>query len=247
MIIKTIDDRRKLYIFDAVRQLVDHTVAHFIHEAEAAIGARGQFCVALSGGQTPKVFLEALMQSDRAKQLDWNKIHLFWSDERAVSPDHADSNFGMAAQFFTSPPLSQVHMHRMPAERDDRDQAASVYQQEIKTVCPDAIFDIVYLGLGDDGHTASLFPGNSAITVENKLVVSTYVESKKSWRMTFTLPLINQAKTIIILVSGSAKAAMLHKILFEKNTPPYPAELVGTQTNKALFFSDQTASSLCMS
>jgi len=245
MIIQTVDDRRKLYVFDAIHGLVEYAVLEFVHQAEESIGSQGSFCVALSGGSTPKAFLQALTTSERAKMLEWNKIHLFWSDERAVAPDHADSNYGMAMHYFTSAPFSNAHFYRMQAERSDRDAAAAEYEEQIRKIRPHGNFDIIYLGLGEDGHTASLFAGSSAVYVQDQLVVATYVEAKSSWRMTFTIPLINRARKIVVFVVSESKASILQQVLTPRKQPLFPAEYIGTKETCALFFSDRPAAQLC--
>ncbi len=247
MIIQTVDDRRKLYVFDAVRELVEYAVSEFIHVAEESIGRRGSFCVALSGGSTPKAFLQALTSSERAKMLPWGAIHIFWSDERAVAPDHTDSNYGMAMHYFAAAPFSEAHFYRMQAERSDRDLAATEYEEQIRKIRPDGDFDIIYLGLGEDGHTASLFPGSSAVNVQDRLVVATYVEAKSSWRMTFTIPLINQAHHIVVFVVSESKASIVKQVLTSRKQPLFPAEYIGTKETCAQFFSDRLAATLCMS
>lgn len=231
-----ISSRQKLYVFDTSQELISYATRHFIQNASRAIAVKGTFCVALSGGSTPKAYLEALSASAKAKALDWSKIYIFWSDERAVPPDHPDSNYGMAMQFLSSAPFSHAHFFRM--------ENAEEYEQLIKQYCPDAIFDIIYLGIGEDGHTASLFPGSEALLVQDKLVVSTFVQAKNSHRITFTFPLINRAKQIVVLVTGSAKAPILKEVLSQH---AYPASRVGTDSAPALFFSDRAAAALCIS
>ena len=234
-----VDSRRKVCVFESSSDLIQALIDHFVKHAQESIHSKGKFCVALSGGSTPKAYLEALCKTDAAKELDWSKIYIFWSDERDVPPDHPDSNYKMAMQFFQAQPFSNAHFFRMEVDKPDE------YEMLIKKHCPDASFDILYLGIGEDGHTASLFPDTDALSVQDKLVVSTFVQSKNTRRSTFTFPLINRAKQIIVLATGSSKALILHEIL--KPDAHYPAARVGTDSSPALFYCDRLAAALCVS
>jgi 6-phosphogluconolactonase len=227
------------YICLGSQQLViDFCLTHFIDEAGKAIRERGRFAVALSGGSTPKKFYQALVQDSKSHLLDWSKIGLFWSDERAVAPDHPDSNYAMAMHFFSKPPFNQAKIFRMQAERPDRDAAAKEYEEAILNFCSDGRLDLVYLGLGEDGHIASLFPETKALQVEDKLVVANYVEKLNTWRMTMTYPAINGARNIVVLVVGENKAKILHEVLDSKTPALYPAQRIRGQEVPAFFVSD---------
>jgi 6-phosphogluconolactonase len=242
-----VDERRNLVVFHSAAEATAYSVKHFLTHAKQTLNERNWFSVALSGGSTPKQFFEKLVQDSEVLRLDWKNICLFWSDERAVPPDHADSNFKMAMQFFSHKPFSDAKIFRMPAEHEDKERAAKEYEAIIQRYCFDGRFDIVYLGMGDDGHTASLFPNSPALQVTNKLVTSTYVEEKKSWRMTLTYPAINEARNILILAFGPSKATMLQHVLFGQDQKRYPISFVGSQNSPAHFITDQEAARLCMS
>lgn len=233
---KIIKMNRTLHVLATEQEAIAFCTSHFLQEAKKALQSRSTFAVALSGGSTPKKFFEALSRS--TEPLDWKKIILFWSDERAVAPDSPDSNFGSAMHYLNKAPFNEAKIFRMEAERPDRDAAAKEYEALIAAHCPEGRFDIVYLGIGEDGHTASLFPDTAALHVQDKLIVANYVEAKKSWRMTFTFPCINAARNIVVLALGASKAPILREI-FTSNT--LPAALVGTKENPALFICDQAA------
>ncbi len=218
--------KRSLIALDSEDKVIDFCLIHFVDEANFAIDSHQNFTVALSGGSTPKKFYECLTESPEAKALDWSKICLFWSDERSCPPTDPNSNYHMAMQYFSKAPFSKAKVFRMQAERPDRDKAAQEYSDLIKEHCKDGRFDLVYLGIGEDGHTASLFPGTDALTVTNKLVVPNFVPSLNTWRMTLTFKCINDARSIIVLATGSKKTKILHEILDSKDQSLYPAQKV---------------------
>ena len=214
---------RSLINLDSEEKVIDFCIVHFVDEANYAIDTHNSFSVALSGGSTPKKFYEALTQSDEAKALDWSKICLFFSDERAVAPTDKDSNHKMAMQYFSKAPFNKAQVFRMEAEREDREKAAEDYAYLIHQHTQDSRFDLVYLGIGEDGHTASLFPKTDALKVKDKLVVANFVPNLKTWRMTLTYPCINEARNIVVIATGAKKTAILHEILEGKDQSKYPA------------------------
>ncbi len=229
---------RSLINLATEEQVIDFCLVHFIDEANFAIDSHGGFSVALSGGSTPKKFYDALTQSDEAKALDWSKIALFWSDERAVAPDHADSNYHMAMQFFSKAPFNQAKVFRMEAERADKNEAAAEYAKKILENCHNGRFDLVYLGLGEDGHVASLFPETEALKVQDKLVVANYVPKLNTWRMTLTFHCINNAKNIVLIATGSKKTKILHEVLDSKDQKLFPAQAISGREVPAFFVTD---------
>jgi 6-phosphogluconolactonase len=235
---RAIKPNRTLISLDSEEKVIDFCILHFIDEANFAIDTHGSFSVALSGGSTPKKFFDALTKSEEVKALDWSKFRLFWSDERAVAPTHADSNYNMAMQFFSKAPFNQAKIFRMEAEREDREQAARDYADKIREFCHDGKFDIVYLGLGEDGHTASLFPDTEALKIKDKLVAPNYVPKLSTWRMTLTFPCINAARNIILLATGSKKTAILHEVLDSKDQTLYPAQQISGSQIPAFFITD---------
>jgi 6-phosphogluconolactonase len=189
------------------------TAERVVGLARAAIEERGVFRVALSGGGTPKQVYPLLLERHRVRAVDWSKVEFFWGDERAVPPDHPESNFGVAYQMLIAhlPGVRNDRIHRMPAEAEDLDAAALTYESEIRLAfdargdAPPA-FDLIWLGMGPDGHTASLFPGTEALDETERWVVGNYAPSQNAWRMTMTYPLINAARDVLFVVTGADKA-----------------------------------------
>jgi 6-phosphogluconolactonase len=217
-------------------------VQHLITLCRDAIQENGSFAVALSGGSTPKALYEILCQPPYSLEVEWDKVHLFWSDERSVGPSHPDSNYHMAMKAgFAKVPLPPAHIHRMVAETDIH-KNATLYEKKILTILEDRAFDLVMLGMGEDGHTASLFPATEALQDRDRLAVANFVPQKKTWRMTLTFEAINAAKAQVFYVMGKAKAPMLTQVL---NSPPtLPCQLVGTADHPALWIADQEAACL---
>ena len=217
--------------------------------AKEAIANHGQFTIALSGGSTPKRLFQILAEAPFVGQMNWSKTHVFWGDERSVPPDHADSNYKMANDALLAKiSIPQENVHRMEAEREDRDAAAQEYQQKIANVFgatpsgPPPAFDLILLGMGPDGHTASLFPGTEALGVTNKWVTPNFVPQKDTHRTTFTYPLINAAKQVLFLIAGADKADRL----FEVWTGPtdaqrLPSQRIGPSAGTLAWYVDQAA------
>lgn len=216
---------------------------HFINCGKEAIKNHGRFIVALSGGSTPKAIFEKLSQTSYADELEWSKVLLFWGDERAVPPTDPESNFRMAMDAgLKTLSIPKEHVFRMKGE-DNIQENARAYEAKIKEVLGNHPFDLIMLGMGPDGHTASLFPGTKALDEKTALAVANEVPQKKSWRMTLTYPCINRAKNIAIYVLGKEKAIMIKEVFLEKRTPPYPISLIGSANNKALWILDSEAAS----
>ena len=187
----------------------------FVALAAAAIGARGRFTVALSGGSTPKALYARLAAPAFASRVDWARVHVFWGDERCVPPDHASSNYRMAREaLLEHVPVPAAQVHRLRGE-DDPAAAADAYDRELRTAFPQgaARFDLALLGMGDNGHTASLFPGLSAVRETARWVVAERVDEVGMWRLTLTPPALNGAAAVVFLVAGRDKAAMLARVL----------------------------------
>ncbi|MCP5506148.1 MAG: 6-phosphogluconolactonase [Chlamydiales bacterium] len=235
------DDRRDIAHPGDKEKTLNFAVEHFISCGKEAIRNHGFFAVALSGGSTPKAIFEKLSSSDHSNALDWKKVLLFWSDERSVPPTSSESNFRMAMDAgLKSLSIPHEHIFRMEAE-ENIEAHAKAYEQKVKEVLGLRPFDLIMLGMGEDGHTASLFPGTKALEEKTALVVANEVPQKKTWRMTFTFPLINRAKNTVIYVLGGSKAEMVKQVLKETHEPPYPVSCVGTKGNKALWILDDEA------
>ncbi len=199
--------------------VADATADRFVTAARKAIESNGIFRVALSGGSTPKQVYPLLLQPARRDAIDWSRVEFFWGDERAVPPDHPDSNFGVAYQTLIAhlPDVRPDRIHRMPAEAPDIDAAALSYEGEIRLAFgargnePPA-FDLIWLGMGPDGHTASLFPGTLALEEAERWVVGNWVPSQDAWRMTLTYPVLNAGGRVMFVVTGADKAKALRAI-----------------------------------
>ncbi len=236
--LKTWDERRDYFIGATTEESVAFAAQHWIHSAQRAIQQRGQFTVALSGGSTPKAIYEKLALS---KEIDWGKVWLFWSDERSVPPDHPDSNYKMAMHALGKLPIPPNQIFRMQAESQPEKMAAD-YEEKIHRYLGKHLFDLVMLGVGEDGHTASLFPGTKALDVENRLVAANPIPEKKTVRMTLTFPCINQSSHTAIYALGPSKQLILPKVLDASIISPFPSRRIGTPEHKALWVLDKEAS-----
>lgn len=238
-----IDDRRVLIKGEDKFSTIQLCVHQFIQLAKQAISERDAFHVALSGGSTPKAIFQSLSEETNRAQIDWSKVFLWWSDERSVGPEHEDSNYRMAMDAgFADLPITPEQIFRMKGE-DEIEAHAQEYENLILEHVPEQKFDLVMLGMGEDGHTASLFPETHALHSDGRLIVANFIPKLDTWRMTFTYKLINQARHVVIYVIGESKAAMLKQILQgEYNPDKFPLQRVGTPSCKAVFMTDQTAS-----
>jgi 6-phosphogluconolactonase len=220
-----------------------------IRAATSAITERGRFTIALSGGSTPKN-LYTLIAANASASLPWDRMFFFWGDERHVPPDDPDSNYRMAKETLLSKvAIPSANIFRIPAENPDAAAAADAYEQTLRkffAIAPGEFprFDLILLGIGPDGHTASLFPETAALEEKSRLVVANWVEKLQTNRITFTLPVLNAARCVAFLVSGTDKAAVLHEVL-EGNGPAekYPSKLVEPSAGKLIWFVDRAAAS----
>jgi 6-phosphogluconolactonase len=216
-----------LRIYENVRELSEAAARVFVEKARRSIDESGRFAVALAGGTTPKATYEILVREyGGPKGLDWSKVHVFFGDERTVPPDHEDSNYRMAQEALLSRvPVGSVH--RMRGELDPR-EAATLYEKDLEEFFGGPpVLDLVLLGMGEDGHTASLFPRTPALDVCDRWVVENPVEKLDTTRLTLTVPSVNAASAVNFLVSGEGKADALKKILEEVAEPQeYPANLI---------------------
>jgi 6-phosphogluconolactonase len=221
----------------------------FASRAIANVKAAGRFTVALAGGSTPKSFYSLLASNDRDR-LPWDKMFFFWGDERHVPPDHPESNYRMAFEALLSKvPVPAGNVFRIPAENPDANRAAEAYEQTLRNFFQPPAgtfprFDLILLGMGPDGHAASLFPESKALHERSRLVVANWVEKFKTHRITLTLPVLNQAATVMFVVSGQDKAAALKEV-FEGTQPPdlYPSKLIHPTNGNLIWLVDQAAAS----
>jgi 6-phosphogluconolactonase len=232
---------RRVLVPGNYEQTVRYSATHWIETALAAIKERGRFNVALSGGSTPKAIFETLGKLPSTAQIDWKKVHLFWSDERAVPPSDPESNYHMALSAGLGAfPIPANQIHRMVAE-EQIEENARAYESLIEN----QIFDLIMLGMGDDGHTASLFPHTEALHAPaDRLVVANYLPSKKVWRMSFTYSQLLNTRALCLYVLGKGKADILLKVLQGPYQPEeYPSQAAGSEKCPAIWILDQDAAS----
>ena len=209
-------------VFDTVDELARYCAGTL--RGTLALGGPRKTAVALSGGSTPRWIYDAIAESS-VPGVPWKSAEVFFADERAVPPEHEESNYRLARDhLFDVVPIPRSQVHRMPAERTDLEAAAAEYEREIRECVPAGpdgvpVFDLVWLGMGDDGHTASLFPGTSALDEEERLVCANYVPALDAWRMTLTYPLLRHARQVQIVVAGAGKRERLRSI-FTPNPAP---------------------------
>lgn len=231
-------------------ELARAAAERFVNQSIEAVRGKGVFTVALSGGSTPKRLYELLADPDEPfrEQLPWDKTHFFWTDERHVPPDHSDSNYRMVNEAMLScVPVPKENLHRMPGENPSASEAADEYEKTLRTFfklnggnLPR--FDLILLGLGADGHTASIFPGSEVLRQKRRLVAAPWVEKLKSYRITITPPVINNGALILFLVSGLEKAGILRDVLQGVADPVrYPAQLVKPTNGRLLWLADNAA------
>lgn len=200
--------------------------------AEEAVRARGRFTLALSGGSTPARLYARLASPPFSSRMDWSRVDLFWGDERCVPPDHPDSNYRLAfGHLLSRVPIPPAQIHRMRGEDPDPDGAAEAYSHELERAFAlgpgeRPRFDLILLGMGADGHAASLFPGSPALDEATRLVVAVRAASLRVPRLTLTLPVLNAAARVVFLVSGEEKAEMLRKVLRSGASRDRPASLI---------------------
>lgn len=242
----------EIRILTTPQELSAAAAEEVVRAANQAVAERGRFTIALSGGSTPRNLFNLLATNAKAT-LPWDRTFFFWSDERHVGPDDPDSNYRMANEAMLSKvPVTAGNVFRIAAENPDAAAAAQQYEQTIRKFfhidsgIPQ--FDLILLGMGPDGHTASLFPGTAALQEKSKLVVANWVEKLKTHRLTFTLPLLNAAREVAFLVSGTDKASVLKTVL-EENAPgeQYPSKLVSPSGNLIWFLDRAAASALASS
>ena len=227
-----------LHVFDDVSSLYDALVEHWSTLATAAIAEKDQFHVALAGGNTPKSFYERLAHNIGEDYLPWEKTHIYFGDERCVAQNHSDSNYHMASVALLSRvpiPPSQVHAMFDPAY--SAEENASRYETMLRSVLPldpdnRPMFDLILLGMGDDGHTASLFPGTPILDEEKKTVAAQFVDKLQAWRISLTFPTLNAARQVVMLVAGNGKAQILHEVAQgDDQVPRFPVQCVNPQGN----------------
>jgi 6-phosphogluconolactonase len=219
----------------------------FANQVESTLKSSDRFTVALSGGSTPKGLFSLLASSYR-ERLPWNKIFFFWGDERHVPPDSSESNYRMANEALLSKvPIPPANIFRVPAENSDASRAAEEYEKTLRNFFhpPSGTFpqfDLILLGMGPDGHCASLFPGTAALQEKSKFVVANWVDKFKTFRITFTGPLINQARVVEFLVAGADKSASLYEVLEGSGSAnQFPSKMIHPVSGQLIWLVDKAA------
>ncbi len=239
----TIDSRREAYISKTEEEALELCKDLIIKEIQNAILAKGQCSIAISGGKTPLPVFEQLTQPQESLLVNWPLVNIFWVDERCVPQDDPMSNYGNALPYFSTPPLDRAKKHRLIGDREPREQFAQEYEKLLTKTCVRGELDLVLLGIGEDGHTASLFPHTQALHEKKHLYVPNFIPQKNEWRMTLTFPGLDLARKTFVLCLGKGKAKILKQV-FLKDTPfeEIPATRIGTPKNPAVFILDKKSS-----
>jgi len=230
-------------IFANAQELARGAAEYFVARSGEAVTQKGIFTVALSGGSTPKALYQLLAESLQT-QVPWSRIHFFWSDERHVPPDHPDSNYRMTYEAMLSRvPVPETNVHRVHSENPDAAEAAREYEQTLLQLTKQALplLDLILLGVGPDGHTASIFPGSEVLHETARLVAAPWVEKFNSHRITMTLPLLNNGASVVFLVSGAEKAGIVKEVI--EGPKKYPAQFVQPTHGQLLWMLDKDAAS----
>jgi 6-phosphogluconolactonase len=236
----------QIKVFDSAAELFCGAAEEFCRLGTEAIAKRGRFSVALSGGSTPKG-LHRELATTFSSRLPWNKVFFFWGDERHVPPDFPESNFRVAKETLLSRlPIPAENIFRMHGELPDAEQAAQLYQDNLReffrpTPGEFPRFDFILLGVGPDGHTASLFPGTKAIEEQQRWVVGNWVEQHSTWRITFTYPVLNAAANVMFLVSGGGNKPEIVRRALKDPAANLPCQEVRPNHGNLMWFLDKDA------
>lgn len=239
--------RIKISVYDTL-DAVAHAAAELLVALQRQERPQEHFNLALSGGSTPRAFHSLLVAEPFRDQIDWEALQYYWSDERFVPPDDPESNYRMARETLLQlAPVTTDQVHRVPTERGDPAMVAELYEADIRrdmNVLPGQLprFDLILLGMGPDGHCASLFPHTAALNERDKLVTANYVPKLNANRITFTVPVINNAADVIFLVAGADKADALAAVLEGASDPDtYPSQLIAPEQGTLHWLVDRAA------
>ena len=237
-------------VFPDRQRLIQAAAEHIVQLASDAAAKNEMFTMVLSGGSTPRPLYTLLASRAFAKSIDWPRVHVFWGDERCVPPEDPRSNYRMAREtLLDAVPLLPGNIHRIHGEKEPQ-LAAAAYEQELRSFFgsrvpdepPPVGFDLVLLGMGDNGHTASLFPGMTAVTERVRWVMAQYIEGVSTWRITLTPVVINAAKNVTFVVSGAEKAWRLRDVLEGPIQPEVlPAQIIRPARGRPLWLIDKAA------
>ena len=237
-------------IFSNPLSLAKHAAQMIATQAHQAVSANNRFTIALSGGSTPKRLYELIADPDAKyrERLPWQRIHFFWSDERPVGPADSESNYRMANEaMLAHVAVPELNVHRIPGEKPNAQEAACAYESQLRSffgLANDELprLDLVILGMGADGHTASIFPGSEVLQEKRKLVAAPWIEKLQTYRITMTLPVLNNAANVLFLVSGDDKAAMVNEVLNGK-PGKFPAQSISPTNGSLYWLLDEAAAS----
>lgn len=231
-------------IFETPEELSRAAAEIFVKSAKESIGSKGRFLVSLSGGSTPKRVFEILAEDRYSARIDWANIHFFWGDERCVPLNHPDSNAGMTFKaLFNKITIPDNNIHVIKGDMPPR-EAAIEYNGILNSffVNQNETFDLVFLGMGTDGHTASLFPYTPVLEEKTSSVKEVYLEELGKFRVTITKDVINKSGKVVFLVSGENKAEVLNEVMYgEHNFKKYPSQLIKPLTGELIWFIDESA------
>ncbi|MFQ5737440.1 MAG: 6-phosphogluconolactonase [Acidobacteriota bacterium] len=222
----------------------------FVALAHRAQASGQPLSVALSGGSTPRTLFRMLAGEDFRSRIDWRGVNLFWGDERSVPAEHPDSNYGMTQrELLDKVPILEANVHPIPTGLTTPAMAARQYEETLRSffhLGPGEWprFDLIYLGMGADGHTASLFPGSPALSEKERLVVENYVEKLGAWRITLTAKTLNYGRNVVFLIAGAGKASRIKEVLEGRSDPDrFPSQQIRPLNGRLLFLLDRAAAS----
>ena len=236
---------RRVLVFDDAAALAEAAAREVVHTTRNAVARRGVSTLVLAGGGTPRQLYEHLAEEPSRERIDWPRVQFLWGDERCVPPDHPESNYRMAEEALLSKIPGGGGVHRILAELEPA-RAAALYEQEIRGVTGGEIprFDLILLGMGPDGHTASLFPDTPNLLGERRLVVATTSPRPPRDRVTMTLRVINAARKVMFLVEGEGKASIFARVMADDSgatATSLPAALVRPRRGRLLWLVDRAA------
>jgi len=241
----------EIKVYSELSALSTGAATLFAATALRAIEMHGRFIVCLSGGSTPRETYARLAKLPFRSQIPWRNVHVFWGDERCVPPNHPDSLYGMAWELMLAKvPIPAENVHRIRGEAENPKDAAAEYEEVLRDFFGLKIdelprFDLILLGMGADGHTASLFPGTTGLWETGRLVTANYVPALKANRLTLTLPVLNNAALVMFLAAGEGKARLLRSVLREtEEGQSLPAQMIRPQNGRVLWLIDRAAAAL---
>lgn len=237
----------KLRVFENLEDFSEHAADIFLHAATQTVKTDGMFTVCLSGGSTPRRLYALLGEAPLRDLVPWRHVHIFWGDERCIPLSSPDNHFTMTSELFLNKvEIPAENIHRMHGESGDPEAAARDYETEVRCFFGLSqkefpCFDLIFLGMGEDGHTASLYPGTPALTERQRLVVAQHVPQRGNFRLTLTFPVLNNARLVVFLVGGAEKAHALRDVLEGAAGFDRPASLVNPHQGNVLWLVDQLA------